>query len=124
MTLRQDAIDAGIARALHFSKLFADQEVEVEQIAKWAVEGALNHVVEARREYSVPVVYKEWTQPTEPLDQTAVGAPYKVPEREAKAKSMASGYNGHACPTCGNFTLRQSGTCMACDTCGSTTGCS
>jgi ribonucleoside-diphosphate reductase alpha chain len=34
------------------------------------------------------------------------------------------GYEGDGCPVCGHFTLLRSGTCMRCDTCGSTTGCS
>jgi len=34
------------------------------------------------------------------------------------------GYEGDPCPVCGHFTLVRSGTCMRCDTCGSTTGCS
>lgn len=34
------------------------------------------------------------------------------------------GYVGDACPSCGNFTLVRNGTCLKCDTCGSTTGCS
>jgi ribonucleoside-diphosphate reductase alpha chain len=34
------------------------------------------------------------------------------------------GYVGDPCPTCGNFTLVRNGTCLKCDTCGSTTGCS
>ena len=40
--------------------------------------------------------------------------------REAKMK----GYVGEACPECANFTLVRNGTCLKCDTCGSTTGCS
>ena len=34
------------------------------------------------------------------------------------------GYEGDACGECGNFTLLRNGTCMKCDTCGSTSGCS
>ncbi|MBV1693466.1 MAG: vitamin B12-dependent ribonucleotide reductase [Hyphomicrobiales bacterium] len=34
------------------------------------------------------------------------------------------GYVGEACPECHNFTLVRNGTCLKCDTCGSTTGCS
>jgi ribonucleoside-diphosphate reductase alpha chain len=34
------------------------------------------------------------------------------------------GYVGEACGECGNFTLTRNGTCLKCDTCGSTTGCS
>jgi ribonucleoside-diphosphate reductase alpha chain len=41
-------------------------------------------------------------------------------EIEAKIK----GYEGEACGECGNFTLVRNGTCMKCNTCGSTSGCS
>jgi ribonucleoside-diphosphate reductase alpha chain len=34
------------------------------------------------------------------------------------------GYEGDACPECGNLTLLRNGTCLKCDTCGTTTGCS
>ena len=40
--------------------------------------------------------------------------------REARIK----GYEGEACQECANFTLVRNGTCMKCDTCGSTSGCS
>jgi hypothetical protein len=33
-------------------------------------------------------------------------------------------YEGDPCPSCANFTLVRSGTCLKCDTCGSITGCS
>ncbi len=33
-------------------------------------------------------------------------------------------YDGEACPECGNFTMVRNGTCLKCDTCGGTTGCS
>ena len=34
------------------------------------------------------------------------------------------GYSGDACQECGNFTLVRNGTCLKCDTCGATSGCS
>jgi ribonucleoside-diphosphate reductase alpha chain len=40
--------------------------------------------------------------------------------REARMK----GYEGDSCDECGNFTLVRNGTCMKCDTCGATSGCS
>jgi ribonucleoside-diphosphate reductase alpha chain len=43
---------------------------------------------------------------------------------EKRAEARAKGYEGEACSECGNFTLVRNGTCMKCDTCGSTTGCS
>ncbi|MDB5646623.1 vitamin B12-dependent ribonucleotide reductase [Methylobacterium sp.] len=45
-----------------------------------------------------------------------------VSDRRAEAKMK--GYVGEACPECANFTLVRNGTCLKCDTCGSTTGCS
>src|SRR6185437_6689866 len=38
--------------------------------------------------------------------------------------ARARGYEGDSCHECGNFTLVRNGTCLKCDTCGSTTGCS
>jgi ribonucleoside-diphosphate reductase alpha chain len=40
--------------------------------------------------------------------------------QEARMK----GYEGESCPECQSFTLLRNGSCMKCDTCGSTTGCS
>jgi ribonucleoside-diphosphate reductase alpha chain len=39
-------------------------------------------------------------------------------------QARMKGYEGEACPECGNFTMVRNGTCLKCDTCGSTTGCS
>jgi ribonucleoside-diphosphate reductase alpha chain len=41
-----------------------------------------------------------------------------------RAEALAKGYVGECCAECGNFTLVRNGTCLKCDTCGSTTGCS
>ncbi len=40
------------------------------------------------------------------------------------AEARMKGYEGDACGSCGNFTLVRNGTCMKCNTCGSTSGCS
>jgi ribonucleoside-diphosphate reductase alpha chain len=47
-----------------------------------------------------------------------------VTKAERRAEAKAKGYEGEMCSECGNFTLVRNGTCMKCDTCGSTTGCS
>ncbi len=39
-------------------------------------------------------------------------------------EARMKGYEGDACPECGNLTLLRNGTCLKCDTCGTTTGCS
>ncbi|GLQ18577.1 vitamin B12-dependent ribonucleotide reductase [Maritalea porphyrae] len=41
-----------------------------------------------------------------------------------RAQARMKGYEGESCPECANFTLVRNGTCLKCDTCGSTTGCS
>jgi ribonucleoside-diphosphate reductase alpha chain len=41
-----------------------------------------------------------------------------------REQARMKGYVGEACGECGNFTLLRNGTCLKCDTCGSTTGCS
>jgi ribonucleoside-diphosphate reductase alpha chain len=43
---------------------------------------------------------------------------------EKRAEARMKGYVGEACPECGNFTMVRNGTCLKCDTCGATTGCS
>ncbi len=39
-------------------------------------------------------------------------------------EARLKGYEGEPCGNCGSWTLVRNGTCMKCDTCGSTTGCS
>jgi ribonucleoside-diphosphate reductase alpha chain len=39
-------------------------------------------------------------------------------------QARIKGYEGDPCTNCGSFTLVRNGTCMKCDTCGGTTGCS
>ncbi|MBM7482343.1 ribonucleoside-diphosphate reductase alpha chain [Bradyrhizobium sp. USDA 3686] len=67
--------------------------------------------------------------PTEKLEalqwSKAGSAQVAVPSKaERRAEAKAKGYEGEMCSECGNFTLVRNGTCMKCDTCGSTTGCS
>jgi ribonucleoside-diphosphate reductase alpha chain len=40
------------------------------------------------------------------------------------AEARIKGFEGDSCGACGNFTLVRNGTCMKCNTCGSTSGCS
>ncbi|MGA0595826.1 vitamin B12-dependent ribonucleotide reductase [Enterovirga sp. CN4-39] len=57
-----------------------------------------------------------------PEPTPAAKAAATVAERRTEARMK--GYEGEACPECANFTLVRNGTCLKCDTCGSTTGCS
>ncbi len=43
---------------------------------------------------------------------------------EQRAMARMKGYEGESCGECGNFTMVRNGTCLKCDTCGATSGCS
>ena len=63
------------------------------------------------------------------LAETATGLGTAAIETVATAGVLArqarmKGYEGDACGECGNFTLVRNGTCLKCETCGGTTGCS
>jgi len=43
---------------------------------------------------------------------------------DQSSQARLKGYEGDSCQECGNFTLVRNGTCLKCDTCGATSGCS
>jgi ribonucleoside-diphosphate reductase alpha chain len=61
-----------------------------------------------------------------PVASTAVFAKPEVAQNLSGkiAEARLKGYEGESCPECGNFTMVRNGTCMKCDSCGSTSGCS
>ncbi|MEC7765261.1 MAG: vitamin B12-dependent ribonucleotide reductase [Pseudomonadota bacterium] len=58
---------------------------------------------------------------SEPATSLGTGT---VMTMDARAKAKMQGYEGEACGDCGNYTLVRNGTCMKCNTCGGTSGCS
>jgi ribonucleoside-diphosphate reductase alpha chain len=57
--------------------------------------------------------------------EAALLKPAAQPTRAARAaEARLKGFEGDSCGACGNFTLVRNGTCMKCNTCGSTSGCS
>jgi ribonucleoside-diphosphate reductase alpha chain len=69
--------------------------------------------------------------PAEQLEQQPLALPRadarasaRAIAAEKRAEAKAKGYEGEACGECGNFTLVRNGTCLKCDTCGATSGCS
>ena len=67
---------------------------------------------------STEVMYQQAT-----VTKTEVKASVRsVDDRRLEARLR--GYEGEACHECQNFTLVRNGTCLKCDTCGSTSGCS
>ena len=61
------------------------------------------------------------------LTTAVVGSMALEPEKSQAdmiAEARFKGYEGENCAECGNFTLVRNGTCLKCDTCGATSGCS
>jgi ribonucleoside-diphosphate reductase alpha chain len=75
---------------------------------------ALKGETDAQDEAAVETAALPWAAP-------AASGPSKA---ESRAMARAKGYEGEACPECQNFTMVRNGTCLKCETCGSTTGCS
>jgi len=49
----------------------------------------------------------------------------KIPARSSRhVEAKLKGYEGDPCPDCGQFTLVRNGSCLKCNSCGATTGCS
>lgn len=46
------------------------------------------------------------------------------PAEPIPAPARAAGYTGDQCDTCGGAHMRRNGSCLVCDDCGTTTGCS
>jgi len=69
---------------------------------------------------------------TKLTERPAAGAAKSAPalggavmtEKEQMRIARLKGYEGDPCPNCQSFTLVRNGTCLKCDSCGSTTGCS
>ncbi len=58
-------------------------------------------------------------------DQQLKNRARRLDERIAKIReARLKGYEGDACGACGLFTLVRNGTCLKCDSCGATSGCS
>ncbi|WP_120504815.1 vitamin B12-dependent ribonucleotide reductase [Sulfitobacter mediterraneus] len=58
------------------------------------------------------------------MSTTTAVASGSVTSLDARTKAKMQGYEGEACGECGNYTLVRNGTCMKCNTCGGTSGCS
>ena len=52
----------------------------------------------------------------------------RVPQENARDRQLRiaklKGFEGDPCPECANFTMVRNGTCLKCETCGATSGCS
>ncbi len=122
--------DAGTNRSLEVLKQISStgylrkrmpQELVVLQggqsLAATALDGAADPM--AALETLVP----ETATMSATLASTTVVATGSV-SMDARTKAKMQGYEGDPCGDCGNYTLVRNGTCMKCNTCGGTSGCS
>ena len=58
------------------------------------------------------------------LVQSSVAVAEAIAPVDERTKAKMQGYEGDPCGDCGNYTLVRNGTCMKCNTCGATSGCS
>lgn len=73
-------------------------------------------------EVALNTLVPETAEPAAMTSGTAVASGTMTMDERTKAKMQ--GYEGDPCGDCGNYTLVRNGTCMKCNTCGATSGCS
>lgn len=56
--------------------------------------------------------------------QSTAKTDHKTAASARMTQAKAQGYTGDSCGECGSFTMVRNGTCLKCNTCGSTNGCS
>ena len=61
---------------------------------------------------------------SETRPKVAVVSDKKAQQAERVRVAKLKGYEGDPCPECGSMTMVRNGTCLKCDSCGSTSGCS
>ena len=70
-----------------------------------------------------PEIEAQVAKLAEAVNQKAPRGVLATPGR-ARDEARIKGYEGDACPDCGQFTLVRNGACLKCESCGASTGCS
>jgi ribonucleoside-diphosphate reductase alpha chain len=124
-------VSRGLTRGLHHKVVIVQDQPKTERISSagsYETRGALAYALSTDDE-NVPlgssnVNARDGSSAALSASHLTVSNGAKPGKAELLAEARAKGYEGEACGTCGNFTLLRNGTCMKCDTCGGTTGCS
>lgn len=119
-----DALAASIEEALRLRRPPPDTIVTISPPPKGPLSpetsAAIGEMAMAARDYLLaPALVGADARP-EPIMMDGAFAQHA----SQRAASRARGYTGDECRDCGNFTLVRNGTCLKCETCGGTTGCS
>jgi len=112
-------------------KMFAEHEHDHEELTTGYIEAETDAVNQTLSEIRASVLEAAEASAGNPVASVVAELETRITQttkRDVYAKRAAEarmkGYEGDACGSCGNFTLVRNGTCMKCNTCGGTSGCS
>jgi ribonucleoside-diphosphate reductase alpha chain len=71
-----------------------------------------------------PEIERQIQRLAEAVNQKVAPGSLASPGVQGARQARIKGYEGDACPECGQFTLVRNGACLRCDSCGASTGCS
>ncbi len=124
-------VSKGLTRGLHHKVVIVQDHARTERVGAGSYEthGALAYALRTDAEpgplgFSQDVSARDGAGAAMAASHLTVSLGAKPDKAELLAEARAKGYEGEACGTCGNFTLVRNGTCLKCETCGGTTGCS
>ena len=93
--------------------------------------GALDNAVSATtastpaaQTSAIATAFARGSEAVAAVEVNTAPAPQQNDAAQQIAQARMKGYEGESCSECGNFTMVRNGTCLKCDTCGSTSGCS
>jgi ribonucleoside-diphosphate reductase alpha chain len=116
-------VDAADEPALHEPEVAAQQETRAD--AEFDLGGAFAEVrAQVEEAIANPVGAAVATLEARVASEVRGASAKRQADAKRAAEARLKGYEGDACGNCGNFTLVRNGTCLKCDTCGSTSGCS
>ena len=110
-------VSPGFTRSSQLGNLYIVRGGGSAALAEISAESSMLAAAETAEEMAV----------TAPLDETetlTVSRSAHSTVQGAASIARMQGYEGEACQECGNFTMVRNGTCLKCDTCGGTSGCS
>ncbi|MGO9483483.1 MAG: adenosylcobalamin-dependent ribonucleoside-diphosphate reductase [Rhodomicrobium sp.] len=124
-------VSKGLTRGLHHKVVIVQDQTQLERIGgtnTYETHGALAYALRAEEDGLSPgtpdVNARDGANAAFSASHLSFPSAARPGKAELAAEARAKGYEGEACGTCGNFTLLRNGTCLKCDTCGGTTGCS
>ncbi len=114
-----------VFRALGVSYLGRDDLAHIKPLEGVGGGGTVSYGMSA---LSVPGDETVRSTPATPVASVSTGAPARpqgaMTRAEAADMSRRAGYTGDGCGSCGSMRVRRNGTCVVCEDCGTTSGCS